>query len=104
MTTQKGGDWSMAYVLVRHKVEDYDEWRAAFYQYSDTRRDSGSQGARIFRDAKDPNELVVLLEWNNLEQARQFFQSEDLRQRMQRARVVGQPDIDFLEEVEFTSA
>ncbi len=94
----------MVYVLVRHKVEDYDKWRAAFYLHSGTRRNSGSQGARILRDAKDFNELMVLLEWNNLEQAHQFFQSEDLRKRMQEAGVVGQPDINFLEEVEFTSA
>lgn len=30
--------------------------------------------------------------------------SEELRQRMQQSGVVGQPDIDFLEEVESTSA
>ncbi len=90
----------MVSVLVRHKVEDYDKWRAVFYQHGSTREASGSQGARIFRNAKDPNELVVLLEWDNLERARQFFQSEDLRQRMQRAGVAGQPDVEFLEEVE----
>jgi heme-degrading monooxygenase HmoA len=90
----------MAFVLVRHKVEDYDKWRAVFYQHGSIRGASGSRGARIFRNARDPNELVILLEWDNLERARQFFQSEDWRQRMQRAGVAGQPDVEFLEEVE----
>jgi hypothetical protein len=43
---------------------------------------------------------VILLEWDDLENARQFAQSEDLREIMQRYGVVGQPDIYFLEEVE----
>ena len=94
----------MASVLVRHKVEDYDKWRASFFQYGGTRQESGSQGVRVFRNTKDRNELLVLLEWDELERAHQFFQSEELRQRMQQAGVTEQPDIVFLEEVERTSA
>jgi hypothetical protein len=35
-----------------------------------------------------------------IEKARQFAQSEDLRETMQRAGVADQPDVYFLEEVE----
>jgi hypothetical protein len=42
--------------------------------------------------------VVILLEWDDLEKARQFAQSEDLRQAMQRAGVVDQPDVYFLNE------
>jgi heme-degrading monooxygenase HmoA len=59
---------------------------------------SGSAGGRVFRSAADPNEVVILLEWDDLEKARQFAQSEDLRQTMQRAGVVDQPDVYFLNE------
>jgi heme-degrading monooxygenase HmoA len=59
---------------------------------------------RVFRNTKDRNELLVLLEWDELERAHKFFQSEELRQRMQQAGVTEQPDIVFLEEVERTSA
>jgi hypothetical protein len=44
--------------------------------------------------------VVIVLEWNNLEEARRFAQSEALREAMQRHGVVGQPDIYFLEEAE----
>jgi len=43
---------------------------------------------------------VILIEWEDLENARMFAQSEDLRETMQRAGVTDQPDIYFLEEVE----
>jgi heme-degrading monooxygenase HmoA len=58
----------------------------------------------VFRNATDPNELVILFEWSDLEQARQFAQSEDLRQGMQRAGVVDQPDIYLLEAGEHVPA
>ena len=57
----------------------------------------------MFRNADDPEEIVVLLEWDSLERARAFAQSPDLRETMERAGVTGPPDIRFLDRVD-TSA
>jgi quinol monooxygenase YgiN len=89
----------MPYVLVRHKVEDYGKWNKVFDEHGATRKASGCKGGQIFRSADNPNELVILLEWNETEKARQFVQSDDLRQTMQRAGVSDQPDVHFLDEV-----
>jgi heme-degrading monooxygenase HmoA len=67
-------------------------------EHGATRKAGGSAGGRVFRSADNPNEVVILLEWDDLEKARQFAQSEDLRQTMQRAGVVDQPDVYFLNE------
>ena len=93
----------MPYMLVRHKVEDYENWKPVFEEHGDLRRESGSKGVRLFRNADDPNETVILLEWEDLQHARRFAQSEDLREAMQRAGVAERPDIYFLEEVETVS-
>jgi hypothetical protein len=90
----------MPYMLVRHKVEDYEKWKPVFDDHQATRRESGGKGGFLFRNADDPNETLILLEWPGLEDARRFGQSEDLRETMQRAGVAEQPDIYFLEEVE----
>jgi uncharacterized protein (DUF1330 family) len=90
----------MPNVLVRQKVKDYDSWRAVFFQHGDSRASSGSQGATVFRNAHDPNELEVLFDWDDLGQARQFFQSEEWRQSLQQAGVTEPTTIIFLEEVE----
>jgi heme-degrading monooxygenase HmoA len=90
----------MPYALFRVEVEDYERWKPGFDEHSSSRRESGSKGGRLFCNADDPHEVVILLEWDDLENARQFAQSEDLREIMQRYGVVGQPDIYFLEEVE----
>ena len=87
-------------LLVRHKVADYAKWKLLFDAHGAARRTGGSKGGRLFRNADDPNELVVLLEWDDLAKARQFARSEDLRQTMLRAGVSDQPNMYFLEEVE----
>jgi heme-degrading monooxygenase HmoA len=89
----------MPYLLIRHKVSDYSKWKPVFDADGVNRQASGSRGGQLFRNASDPNELVMLFEWDDLEKARQFTQSEDLRQAMQQAGVVDHPDIYFLEEV-----
>jgi heme-degrading monooxygenase HmoA len=93
----------MPYALVRLKVEDYAKWKLVFDQQSPPRQAGGSQGARIFRNADDPNELVILFQWDDLEKLRQYAQSEGPQVR-QRGGVTDQPDVYFLEEVEHVPA
>jgi heme-degrading monooxygenase HmoA len=90
----------MPALLIRHNVEDYAAWKEGFDQHATVRRANGSQGGRLFRNAADANEVVVLLEWDDLERARLFADSDDLREAMARAGVTDQPDIWFLEETD----
>jgi hypothetical protein len=55
----------MPYVLIRHKVEDYKRWKAAFDAHGATRKASGSKGGRLLPSVEDPNELVILLAWDS---------------------------------------
>jgi heme-degrading monooxygenase HmoA len=90
----------MPYALVRHKVEDYARWKPIFVEDAANRQASGSMGGYLFRNADDPNELVILFEWDDLEKVRRFGQSDELRQKMQQAGVADRPDFYFLEEIE----
>lgn len=90
----------MPYALVRHKVEDYERWKPVFDEDAANREAGGSKGGYLFRNADDPNELLILFEWDELENVRRFGQSDELRQKMQRAGVADRPDFYFLEEIE----
>ena len=57
-------------------------------------------GGWLFRNADDPNEILLLLAWDDLERARLFADSDDLHEAMTRAGVTDRPDIWFLENVE----
>ena len=87
----------MPYMLIRHKVQDYDRWKSAFDDHAPMRQAAGSKGGYLFRSADNPNEIVLIMEMEDLERARQFVGSDDLRQAMEGAGVTGPPEIRFLE-------
>jgi heme-degrading monooxygenase HmoA len=89
----------MPCLLIRHTVQDYSTWKAVFDEQADVRRANGSQGGWLFRSTES-GEVLVLLEWDDLERARLFADSDDLREAMTRAGVTDRPDIWFLEDLE----
>ena len=93
----------MGHVFFRTTVADYDRWKPVFDEDAGDRRAAGSNGGELFRDAEDPNVVYILFEWD-LEQARQYGQSDSLAKKMQEAGVTGPPDIFFMNEIEKLSS
>jgi hypothetical protein len=54
----------------------------------------------VFRNADDSGEIVVLLEWDSLDDARDFMNQPELARDMNRAGVIEKPQIVFLEELD----
>jgi hypothetical protein len=90
----------MPALLIRHHVADYTAWKAVFDEDESTRRANGSQGGWLFRNADDPREILLLLAWDDLERARLFVDSDDLREALARAGVTDRPNFWFLEDLE----
>ena len=89
----------MATLLAHLRVEDYDTWLATFDSNLEMRKAWGSIGSRILRNQDDGNSVIVIMSWTDMEQARAFFSSPELRATMQRAGVIGKPDAFFLDEI-----
>lgn len=92
----------MASLLVHHKVEDYNKWKPIFDEHSSFRAQNGSQGGRVFRSLNDPNDLFILFEWDSIANAQKFAQSDNLKETMKNAGVIGMPDVYFVEEAAVT--
>jgi heme-degrading monooxygenase HmoA len=90
----------MAYVLIRHKVKDYDKWKNIFDENYAYRKAGGCTGGRLFRNIDDQSEITIVFKWDTIENARKFTESEDLKKRMQKGGIIEKPDIFFLEKVE----
>ena len=73
-----------AAVVVRSRVADFDIWLAAFDSHEDVRRAAGILGHHINRAEDDPNDVSIYLALSDLDKAKAFSASDDLRQRMQR--------------------
>jgi heme-degrading monooxygenase HmoA len=75
----------MTYVLVQHRVANYEKFEPAFHDAEARRRRamSGSKGGTLYRDASDPNSVIVLFEWDTVERARAFTESHELRESVE---------------------
>ena len=87
----------MPYVLLVHKVQDYDRWRPYFDSDKQRQQEAGLTVRHVLRGADDPQEVVVLFEAEDLGRARELAGSEGLRKTMQEAGVLGPPSMHFLE-------
>ena len=85
-------------MLIQHKVKDFAEWKKVFDSAASMRTSGGELSAQIFRDASDPNSITTINKWNSLENAQKFAHSPELKAAMEKAGVVGAPNVYFLNE------
>ncbi len=88
----------MVHILVRHKVADYNRWKEAFDSHLTARKHAGETGFRLFHNLEDPRDVFLLLDWQSAEEAKKFMNSAELRDAMQKAGVMGAPEVQYLED------
>ncbi len=84
------------YVIIRHSVRDYSEWKIGYDAHEPSRAALGLTEKHVLQDADDPNMVTIILEAEDLKRAEEFSGSDDLREVMQKVGVVGKPDMYFL--------
>ena len=88
----------MVRMFVRHQVDDYATWRKGYDDFDEKRRTMGVSGHAVYRSVDDGNDVTAYHDFDSIDAARSFAGSDDLRQAMQQAGVVGAPQIWFVEE------
>ncbi|MGB2633636.1 MAG: hypothetical protein WAM58_06840 [Candidatus Acidiferrum sp.] len=86
----------MGYLLVRHKVKEYYEWKRVFDTHKEAQRHSGLRIERVMRNLYEPNEVFLLFEVTDLAKARGFVFSSEVPTAQAESGVVDKPDIYFL--------
>ncbi len=83
----------MATIFLRHAVADYDAWRP-FYDDDVARRDNaGLTEVRVFRDASDPNSVLLVWDTDDASGLDAMLADEGLKAKMDEAGVMGPPDV-----------
>jgi cysteinyl-tRNA synthetase len=77
----------MNYILIHHQAYD---------AHSSARTSAGLKEEHLLRNIDNPNEVILLFSAQDLNKAKQFAESDELRQRMQQAGVSDKPDVWFL--------
>ena len=86
----------MIHMLVRSKVTDFDKWKQVYDAHLSARQTAGLKEEHLFRNADDPSEVILLFSAEDIDKAKAFAASDDLREAMQRAGVSDKPDVYFL--------
>lgn len=84
------------YMFIRHKVQDFKAWKAGYDEHRPKRIEAGLTEKYLLQNADDPNEVIGLFEAQDLNRAKAFAQSPELRDKMQQVGVLDKPDIYFL--------
>lgn len=92
-----------ATMFIKHKVSDYTTWKPSYDGLGSVRKQKGVTAASVHRDANDPNTIIVMHRFKDLDAATGFASSEELKSAMAKAGVTGPPEIWFSEDIEHTS-
>ena len=86
----------VSFMLIRHRVRDFKAWKGGYDGHLPKRVEAGLTEKYLLHGNPDPNEVVILFEVQDINRARAFAESPDLKNRMQEVGVVDKPDIYFL--------
>ena len=86
-----GGGW----LVVTHKVADFERWKAVFDGAADLKRGFGWRATTIYEVDGDRNHVLVMEEFESLAGAKRFAASPQLKEAMGKAGVLGPPEIRF---------
>lgn len=85
-----------AAMVVSYRVADFDAWKAVFDRNEESRKASGFLGHHVNRAEGDPNRLSVYLAISDLDQAKAYADSDEVKAAMQEAGVEGPPEITWM--------
>ncbi len=88
-------DKPLAGVIVTHAVEDYSKWREHYDEFEDYRKKNGIVGHAVNQELDKPNQVIVYHQAETVDTLRTLIDSAELKERMEKAGVVGSPDIQF---------
>jgi hypothetical protein len=82
-------------MVVMHKVRNFDEWLASYDSRDSMRVANGIHSYVVGRGVDDPDMLFVATKVDDIEKAKAFGKSADLKQAMQKAGATGIPDMNY---------
>jgi hypothetical protein len=81
--------------IVRHRVTNFESWKKIFESMIPVRAKYGWISHLVLRDASDPNMVTVINRVQNLQGAKEYGASAELREGMKNGGVQGPPDLFF---------
>ena len=86
----------MSLVLLNHKVKDFNVWKPYFDADRDRRSAAGLKEVFVTRRADEPNNVYMLFETDDADNAQKMMDDPNLQKVMDQAGVLTRPTITVL--------
>ncbi|TDD98031.1 hypothetical protein [Flavobacterium cellulosilyticum] len=88
-------------MAVTHIVKDFDTWKKSFDEHESMRAANGISLRALGRDMENPNKVLIFLEIDDLQKAKDFAASPNLKEAMQKGGVISKPDYIYADVLRF---
>jgi hypothetical protein len=86
----------MVTVILSHEVSNYSEWKKGFDSGESLRQQAGVKTIGTYSSVDNPNLVTVITEFPNAQAVQGFMSNPNLKADMEKAGVVGKPEIKIL--------
>ena len=69
-------------IIVKRKLKDYDSWKKLVSDANQVRREYGSRGATVYRNAKERNEVYLVFDWDDRKPYLAYFNLPDVKKAL----------------------
>jgi uncharacterized protein (DUF1330 family) len=87
----------MTLALILHRVNDFEAFWRVYDSVAPMRAAGGVTEESVHQMSGDPDNILVIHQFDSLDTARAFFANPDLRDAMARGGVKGEPRIEFFD-------
>ena len=60
-------------IIVKRNLKDYSSWKNLVSTGNETRKEKGSKGMEVYRNAKNPNEVYLVIDWDDTKSYLDYF-------------------------------
>jgi len=93
------------FLLIKHKLANYTKWLPEYESHDSARLANGLSNYVVGRGTgSDSNTVLVALKMTDAGKAKEFTASQGMKERMQKAGVIGMPSFTYLETVVFETS
>ncbi len=86
-------------LIVEHKVSNFSKWKKEFDANDSTQKTYGLNNYVLGRGMDDSNMVVIFMKMDDVNKAKEFGSSADLKTKMQKAGVMGKPVMNYIDVV-----
>lgn len=70
-------------IIVKRNLNDYDSWKRVVSTGNEIRKEKGSKGGMVYRNAKNPNEVYLVFDWDETKSYLDYFNLPEVQKGLE---------------------